>query len=153
MEFNMEGQKLAELGKQYRFNSENHPRLGGRPAGSKNRSTLFRQWSEVNTKYTDEDGQEHTITVEDKMILAVLKKACNGDIYAVNTVLDSLYGKITTVIDHTGGNQTKIDYSKYSDAELKMLVELHNKGRVVENNDNIQDAEVVSETTDNNAVL
>lgn len=75
------------------FTSENQPKNNGRPKGSKNRSTIARKWLEVNT--TDSNpltGQDETLSQEDLMTLALIKKAREGDTNAYKALMDSGYG-------------------------------------------------------------
>lgn len=69
---------------------------GGRPKGTKNRSTILKRWLEVQIK----DG----LTVEDEVILALIKKAKQGDVQAIKEIQDTLHGKIIdkTEVKHEG---------------------------------------------------
>jgi hypothetical protein len=65
----------------------------GRPKGSRNRSTIARQWLEVNQKLKNPlTGQEETMSQEDLMTLALIKKAREGDVSAYKALMDSGYG-------------------------------------------------------------
>jgi hypothetical protein len=67
----------------------------GREKGSKNRSTILKKWIEVNCSIIDPStGQEITGTLEDKIALALIGKAVNGDVAAIKEVYDSIYGKL-----------------------------------------------------------
>lgn len=67
----------------------------GKPPGTKNRSTLLRKWLEAGTKVG---------TVEDEVILALIKKAKSGDIQAIKEIQDTLHGKIAdkSEVKHEG---------------------------------------------------
>jgi hypothetical protein len=71
------------------------PNPNGRPKGSKNRSTLFRKWMEMETKGKNPvTGKDEEMTVEDKMILKIISKALvDGDVSAFREAMDSMYGK------------------------------------------------------------
>ena len=65
----------------------------GRPKGSKNRSTIARQWLEVNQSLKNPiTGEQETMSQEDLMTLALIKKARDGDVNAYKALMDSGYG-------------------------------------------------------------
>lgn len=65
----------------------------GRPKGSKNRSTIARQWLEVNQNLKNPlTGENETMSQEDLMTLALIKKAREGDVTAYKALMDSCYG-------------------------------------------------------------
>ena len=65
----------------------------GRPKGSKNRSTIARQWLEVNQSLKNPlTGEQETMSQEDLMTLALIKKAREGDVNAYKVLMDSGYG-------------------------------------------------------------
>ena len=65
----------------------------GRPKGSKNRSTIARQWLEVNQLLKNPlTGEQETMSQEDLMTLALIKKAREGDVNAYKALMDSGYG-------------------------------------------------------------
>ena len=84
----------------------------GRPKGSKNRSTTARRWLEVNQSLKNPlTGDQETMSQEDLMTLALIKKAREGDTHAYKQLMDSAYGapvqQIDQNIDHlTGINVT-----------------------------------------------
>lgn len=74
----------------------------GRPKGSKNRSTIARKWLEVNQKLKNPlTSEEETMSQEDLMTLALIKKAREGDVAAYKALLDSGYGMPTQQIETT----------------------------------------------------
>jgi hypothetical protein len=74
----------------------------GRPKGSKNRSTIARQWLEVNqTLKNPLTGEQETMSQEDLMTLALIKKARDGDVNAYKALMDSGYGAPLQQIDQT----------------------------------------------------
>jgi len=74
----------------------------GRPKGSKNRSTIAKRWLESNQKYFNPlTNQEETLSQEDIMSLALIKKARNGDVNAYKALMDSGYGAPIQQIDQT----------------------------------------------------
>jgi len=65
----------------------------GRPNGTKNRSTIARQWLEVNQSLKNPlTGEQETMSQEDLMTLALIKKARDGDVNAYKALMDSGYG-------------------------------------------------------------
>ena len=65
----------------------------GRPKGAKNRSTIARQWLEVNQSLKNPlTGEQETMSQEDLMTLALIKKAREGDVNAYKALMDSGYG-------------------------------------------------------------
>ena len=71
----------------------------GREKGSKNRSTILKKWIESDCSITDPlTGKEITGTIEDKIALALIGKAINGDVAAIKEVYDSIYGKTENAV-------------------------------------------------------
>jgi hypothetical protein len=55
----------------------------GRPKGSRNRSTIARKWLEVNQSLKNPiTGEQETMSQEDMITLALIKKARDGDVSA-----------------------------------------------------------------------
>ena len=74
----------------------------GRPKGSKNRSTIARQWLEVNQNLKNPlTGEQETMSQEDLMTLALIKKAREGDVSAYKALMDSGYGQPLQQIEQT----------------------------------------------------
>lgn len=89
--------KLDNLKK---FSSEYQPEKNGRPKGSKNRSTIVRQWLEVNQNLKNPlTGNTETMSQEDLMTLALIKKAREGDVSAYKQLMDSAYGTAVQFIE------------------------------------------------------
>ena len=65
----------------------------GRPKGSRNRSTIARQWLETTQKAKNPiTGVEETLSQEDLGTLAMVKKMRDGDVSAYKALMDSGYG-------------------------------------------------------------
>lgn len=65
----------------------------GRPKGSKNRSTIAKKWLQVEQDLKNPlTGDKETMSQEDLMTLALIKKAREGDTQAYQKLLDSAYG-------------------------------------------------------------
>lgn len=65
----------------------------GRPKGSKNRSCVAKKWLSVEQDLKNPLTSEmETMSQEDLMTLALIKKARDGDATAYQKLLDSAYG-------------------------------------------------------------
>ena len=74
----------------------------GRPKGAKNRSTIARQWLEVNQYLKNPlTGEQETMSQEDLMTLALIKKAREGDVAAYKALMDSGYGAPLQQVEQT----------------------------------------------------
>jgi len=74
----------------------------GRPKGAKNRSTIARQWLEVNQSLKNPlTGEQETMSQEDLMTLALIKKAREGDVTAYKALMDSGYGAPLQQVEQT----------------------------------------------------
>lgn len=74
----------------------------GRPKGSKNRSTIARRWLEVSQSLKNPlTGENETMSQEDLMTLALIKKAREGDVAAYKALMDSGYGAPLQQIDQS----------------------------------------------------
>jgi hypothetical protein len=78
----------------------------GRPKGAKNRSTIARRWLEVNQSLKNPlTGEQQTMSQEDLMTLALIKKAREGDVTAYKALMDSGYGAPLQQIEQTNIEQ------------------------------------------------
>jgi hypothetical protein len=78
----------------------------GRPKGAKNRSTIARKWLEVNQSLKNPlTGDQQTMSQEDLMTLALIKKAREGDVTAYKALMDSGYGAPLQQIEQTNIEQ------------------------------------------------
>ena len=92
----------------------------GYPVGKKNRSTIARKWLEVNQSLKNPlTGDNETMSQEDLMTLALIKKARDGDVNAYKALMDSGYGAPVQQIEQTN---TEIDLSGLSTDELRDLL-------------------------------
>jgi len=92
----------------------------GRPKGAKNRSTIARYWLEVNQNLKNPlTGSDETMSQEDLMTLALIKKAREGDVSAYRALMDSGYGAPVQQVEQT---QTNIDLSDLTTDEIKDLL-------------------------------
>ena len=66
----------------------------GRPKGSRNRSTIAREWLEVTQFITNPiTGEKEKLEQQDIMPLGIIKKARDGDVNAYKALMDSAYGQ------------------------------------------------------------
>ena len=83
----------------------------GRPKGSKNRSTILRKWLEVATTIKNPiTKKDEKVTVEDEIILALIREARKGNIQAIKEIQDSMHGKMTEKqeVEHSGEIATNL---------------------------------------------
>lgn len=72
----------------------------GRPLGSRNRSTIVREWLAVQQKVKNPiTGTIETLDQSDMIVLALISKARKGDVAAFKELMDSSFGKIKDVVD------------------------------------------------------
>jgi hypothetical protein len=92
----------------------------GRPKGTRNRSTIARQWLEVNQNLKNPlTGENETMSQEDLMTLALIKKARDGDVNAYKALMDSGYGAPVQQIEQ---QQTTVDLSELTTEEIKAFL-------------------------------
>jgi hypothetical protein len=92
----------------------------GRPKGSKNRSTIAKYWLSMEQSISNPlTGQKETISQEDAMTLALIKKAREGDTNAYKALMDSGYGAPVQQVEQT---QTNVDLTGMSTDEIKLLL-------------------------------
>lgn len=80
----------------------------GRPKGSRNRSTIARQWLEAIEKVKNPLTQQtEELSQEDIMTLALINKARKGDVNAYKALMDSGYGAPTQFVESENVNINK----------------------------------------------
>ena len=85
-----------------KFTSEYQPEKNGRPKGSKNRSTIAKYWLSIEQDLKNPlNGNTETMSQEDLMTLALIKKARDGDVNAYKALMDSGYGAPVQQIEQT----------------------------------------------------
>jgi hypothetical protein len=88
--------------KKYEYKKGESGNPNGRPKGSRNRSTIARRWLEVNQNLKNPlTGENETMSQEDLMTLALIKKAREGDVNAYKALMDSGYGAPVQQIEQT----------------------------------------------------
>ena len=67
----------------------------GRPVGSRNRSTIAKQWIEMPHKGKNPiTGEIERLEIQDFMTIIQIVKALKGDVNAYRELMDSAYGKV-----------------------------------------------------------
>lgn len=105
-------------------------RIGGtgRPKGSRNRSTVIREFLEANTReknpYTNEE-----MTVLQKMTLSIIAKAMKGDVMAYNALMDNTFGKLKDKIEveNIADENNPLNLMKLEDLEEIAIVARRNR--------------------------
>jgi hypothetical protein len=88
----------------------------GRPKGAKGRATIARYWLEVNQNLKNPlTGESQTMSQEDLMTLALIKKARDGDVNAYKALMDSGYGAPLQQIEQTNIEQPLFKLSDHND--------------------------------------
>jgi len=99
----------------------------GRPLGSKNRKTILKEWMSMKTSGELDGKTLGNITLQDKMILAMYKEACNGNVNAFNTLMDGIHGKIPTVNVNENIETPKVNLNLLNEEELNSLSTMYDK--------------------------
>ena len=88
----------------------------GRPVGSKNRSTVAKKWLSIEQNLKNPLTSEmETMSQEDLMTLALIKKARDGDTSAYQKLLDSAYGQPIQQIEQTNIEIPLFDLNETTD--------------------------------------
>jgi hypothetical protein len=102
------------------FESGQSGNPNGRPKGSKNRSTIAKYWLSIEQNLKNPlTGDTETMSQEDLMTLALIKKAREGDTNAYKALMDSGYGAPVQQVEQT---QTNVDLTGMSTDEIKELL-------------------------------
>lgn len=104
--------------KSYKKGQSGNPK--GRPKGSKNRSTIARYWLNVEQQLKNPITSEtETMSQEDLMTLAQIKKAREGDVSAYKALMDSTYGAPVQQVEQT---QHNYDFSNLTQEEIVKIL-------------------------------
>lgn len=77
----------------------------GRPRGSRNRSTIAKQWLEVSERIKNPiTHKDDILEQQDIITLALIKEARSGNVQAYRELMDSAYGKMIDKIEATNTN-------------------------------------------------
>lgn len=78
----------------------------GRPKGSKNRSTIVKNWMEAEQKLKNPiSGELEMLSQEDAGTLALIHKMRQGDVSAYRALMDSLYGAVRQTMELSQAEQ------------------------------------------------
>tara|TARA_R110000772_G_scaffold36091_5_gene86609 strand:+ start:3261 stop:3623 length:363 start_codon:yes stop_codon:yes gene_type:complete len=92
----------------------------GRPKGSKNRSTIAKYWLNIEQKTKNPLTSEvETMSQEDSITLAQIKKAKDGDVSSYKALMDSSYGAPIQQIEQT---QENYDFTNLTKEEVKEIL-------------------------------
>ncbi len=87
--------ELANL-KPYQKGVSGNP--AGKIAGTKSRKILLRQWLDIEDEFDnpikDSSAPLEKMSVESRIILALIKKAISGDLPSIQEIQNTMYGKI-----------------------------------------------------------
>jgi hypothetical protein len=97
----------------------------GRPKGTRNRSTIAREWLEVQQSIKNPiTGQNEILQQQDIMTLALIKKANEGDVNAFKELMDSAYGKLSQTLTHEGNPEQPVVFEL--DPKFRSQKDIHN---------------------------
>ncbi|NDG30686.1 hypothetical protein EB118_11515 [bacterium] len=100
-----------------------HGKETGRPKGSRNRSTIVREWLEaLYTKTNPISGKPEKLSIQDHMVISLIGKALKGDVPAFKELMDSGHGKIIDGLDVTSKGES-IVAERLSPEERRMLID------------------------------
>ena len=95
----------------------------GRPKGTRNRSTIVREWLETNYKKVNPiTGQTETLQIQDHLVISLIGKALKGDVQAFRELFDSGHGKVSELLDVTSKGES-ITQEKLNPEERRMLID------------------------------
>ena len=95
----------------------------GRPKGTRNRSTIVREWLEASYKKINPiTGQNETLQIQDHLVISLIGKALKGDVQAFRELFDSGHGKVSELLDVTSKGES-ITQEKLSSEERRQLIE------------------------------
>jgi hypothetical protein len=99
------------------------PNPNGRPKGTRNRSTIVREWLETTYKKINPiTGQNETLQIQDHLVISLIGKALKGDVQAFRELFDSGHGKVSELLDVTSKGES-ITQEKLSLEERRQLIE------------------------------
>lgn len=76
----------------------------GRPKGSRNRSTVVREFLDATMKTKNPiSGEQENLTVEQRMVLSMIAQVLTkGNVHAWNSIKDDAYGKAKESVEISG---------------------------------------------------
>ena len=98
------------------FSTENQPAKRGRPKGSPNRATVYKNILKLKTPIRQPDGTTKDVTLYEAIALGQAQSAMKGNTNAWKEIQDTLHGKIADKTEHSGPDGKPI--------EAKFIVEI-----------------------------
>lgn len=96
----------------------------GRPKGSRNRSTIVREWLEATYKKVNPiTGQNETLQIQDHLVISLIGKALKGDVQAFRELFDSGHGKVSELLDVTSKGESINSQEKLSPEERRAMID------------------------------
>ena len=126
MAVNPNSLKNLEKGTKF-FSGDSRIKRSGRIRGKPNLEKMFAKWLKVKADCKDPAGNDVQLPLADKVVLALINKACKGDVSAANVVLGNAYGHAED--EHEEPAKDVVDWSVYTDEELEQLAILVAKGK------------------------
>lgn len=106
------------------FTKDNQPKNRGSRKGVPNRSTTLRKWLFDPVDIVNPGTlKKEKGTAEDEIMLALLRRARNGNIQAIKEILDTVYGKQSNV----NFNLNPEELQNLTDEELDSLITKANR--------------------------
>ena len=97
-----------------------HPPCGGRPKGSKNLTTILRKLLTKKFDYKNSiSGEDENKTVSEWINIALIAKAMEGNINAINTIFERIDGKVANELTA----DLSLNVHELSDEELNKYLE------------------------------
>jgi hypothetical protein len=101
-----------------------HGKETGRPKGSRNRSTIVREWLEaIYSKTNPISGKTETLQIQDHIVISLIGKALKGDVPAFKELMDSGHGKIIDGLDVTSKGESITNNEKLTPEERRLLID------------------------------
>ena len=95
----------------------------GRPKGTRNRSTIVKEWLEATYKKVNPiTGQNETLQIQDHLVISLIGKALKGDVQAFRELFDSGHGKVSELLDVTSKGES-ITQEKLSPEERRAMID------------------------------
>ena len=95
----------------------------GRPKGTRNISTIVREWLEaIYSKTNPISGKTESLSIQDHMVISLIGKALKGDVPAFKELMDSGHGKIIDGLDVTSKGESIVT-ERLSPEERRMLID------------------------------
>lgn len=90
------------------------PNPNGRPKGTRNRSTVLKEFLEATLKTKNPiTGLEETLTVEQRMALSMIAQVLTkGNVQAWNSIKDDVYGNVKQKVETQNYTEVIVSFKK-----------------------------------------